>query len=783
MAVDTSPNQTSIPAGEKWDRFVRSKMGEHPDVGAGEHMQQYNDFAAFVKKIDPSASAADLWIDVQGMHTAHPAMDGHEQAPHEDSHEDSSHSSSHAAGGGGDLFSFFKKPKFMEEDPKFWKLREEIDNAWKKENPHITGGETKEIRLAYDEKYADFIYGSVDDKNGESLDQKAAKKFEEKYKDTKELEKYKTYRKTPLPGLGGKHSFDKDHEIGFVSQNIAREGSMRYSLLQRKGLKGTELDQSYAAVMQRIRQRRWNEFFEKHPEKTKAYTEVAYTNKDKHAQELFKEFSEAHTVWKEEQKQQAVAADEGIVHEHQQAPQPITEADKAPAVSQVEHVATPAATHPAIPKTPSPSAPKPTTQGKKQQGAVAHAILSQFATQQQSDDRGQQNMLSQGIDRINSAVDTYRSSKDFFNFGKTLLRGNPLSSGAATTTGGEGALLAEGGIATQGAALAGVESAGALAAGGAAAEGAAVAGGALAAGEGAAATGGTVAFLASPPGWVVLAVIGILLLIIIVFVIIMMLFNQQNSQATPQTIPGLTLILNGPTEVPNSTDIQYRIVASYTGTNDITLTDQLPADTSFVSTTGIATPSGSSVSWRLNDNTATGTSPKTYLFTITLRPQKEDINVVNKIIATAAGIGGGGPVLIGGSGNACTQPHEGTGYCSVENLKQYFGGDGSKALIASMICQDESGSNPNALNTNCGTNDYSVGLYQINLVAHCEGAYAGLSCNNLINIGKRNTCEVKYKNPEGNITYMLGLSQGGTKWSAWSTWGRVQTRLASCGVR
>jgi hypothetical protein len=60
----------------------------------------------------------------------------------------------------------------------------------------------------------------------------------------------------------------------------------------------------------------------------------------------------------------------------------------------------------------------------------------------------------------------------------------------------------------------------------------------------------------------------------------------------------------------------------------------------------------------------------------------------------------------------------GSGSCSVTDLAPYFS---SQASNASCICQAESGGNPAALNDNCLSNqtlDYSVGLFQINLLVH-----------------------------------------------------------------
>lgn len=157
--------------------------------------------------------------------------------------------------------------------------------------------------------------------------------------------------------------------------------------------------------------------------------------------------------------------------------------------------------------------------------------------------------------------------------------------------------------------------------------------------------------------------------------------------------------------------------------------------------------------------------------------------------------GGGGASITpfpGGSGsNPCTQQYEGNGYCSVGNLKNYFGGNETKSLIASLICQAESGSNPFSLNPRCP--DYSVGLFQINLIAHCRGAYdpSDYSACILLDVEKRDACQTKFLIAGENTQYTVSpLSSGGTNWWPWSTWtvasGRnppVRDILTQCGIQ
>lgn len=118
-------------------------------------------------------------------------------------------------------------------------------------------------------------------------------------------------------------------------------------------------------------------------------------------------------------------------------------------------------------------------------------------------------------------------------------------------------------------------------------------------------------------------------------------------------------------------------------------------------------------------------------------------------------------------------PHAG-GYCSVSFLANYFGGDLQKAQVASCICSYESGGDPASENLSCYTNgqtlDYSIGLYQINLLAHCPTAVSATSvpyfCQILDN-NALNSCTNQYLDPIQNIQKMVQISNSGTDWSPW----------------
>ena len=161
--------------------------------------------------------------------------------------------------------------------------------------------------------------------------------------------------------------------------------------------------------------------------------------------------------------------------------------------------------------------------------------------------------------------------------------------------------------------------------------------------------------------------------------------------------------------------------------------------------------------------------------------------------------GVGSPTPTSGAGNPtvgiCSEGP--APYCNVTNLLTYFGGDDIKAKNASQICSKESGGNPLAKNTSCtnsgGTLDYSIGLYQINLLAHCSSdllkrfssenysgadfnarsvfAYSGNSptmpCK-ILDQTKLSMCERAMLDPVRNIQKTVSLSSNGTNWRPWA---------------
>jgi hypothetical protein len=134
----------------------------------------------------------------------------------------------------------------------------------------------------------------------------------------------------------------------------------------------------------------------------------------------------------------------------------------------------------------------------------------------------------------------------------------------------------------------------------------------------------------------------------------------------------------------------------------------------------------------------------------------------------------------------------GVGPCSPESLAPYFPGH---EYEASVICQAESSSNYLAMNTQClwsndgidndndglidmddpnydgATVDYSIGLFQINLLAWCAGNGFDWEWNpptcSITNPSLVQSCTEAYLDPITNIEFAAWLSNGGEDWSSW----------------
>lgn len=129
--------------------------------------------------------------------------------------------------------------------------------------------------------------------------------------------------------------------------------------------------------------------------------------------------------------------------------------------------------------------------------------------------------------------------------------------------------------------------------------------------------------------------------------------------------------------------------------------------------------------------------------------------------------------------------------CAVENLLPHFGNDINAATIASHMCLRESGGNPKAQNLNCNlvpgsttatgsTLDYSIGLFQINMIAACPNTFTSYSygpppyCRMVdspsgiqTRLDNLTACVNDYLDPNNNIDHAANFTNNGTDWQYW----------------
>jgi len=101
-----------------------------------------------------------------------------------------------------------------------------------------------------------------------------------------------------------------------------------------------------------------------------------------------------------------------------------------------------------------------------------------------------------------------------------------------------------------------------------------------------------------------------------------------------------------------------------------------------------------------------------------------------------------------------------------EKIFETFGEEGNLAL---RVARAESGLNPKAMNTNANTGDYSVGLFQINLIGSLfEGRLARAEYLGYTGERTREALTLWLQNEDNNILYARSMSRT-NGWSAWST--------------
>lgn len=101
--------------------------------------------------------------------------------------------------------------------------------------------------------------------------------------------------------------------------------------------------------------------------------------------------------------------------------------------------------------------------------------------------------------------------------------------------------------------------------------------------------------------YIIIIAVFLILCIFIPFIILMAMAAQAQSDANNG--PKLTITKSGPETVPNSTNLQYTIDVSYSGTaEDIIITDPFPANATFFSASGNYTKQANAIVWSAKDN-------------------------------------------------------------------------------------------------------------------------------------------------------------------------------------
>ena len=104
-----------------------------------------------------------------------------------------------------------------------------------------------------------------------------------------------------------------------------------------------------------------------------------------------------------------------------------------------------------------------------------------------------------------------------------------------------------------------------------------------------------------------------------------------------------------------------------------------------------------------------------------------------------------------------------------DKILEKFGDEGELALA---IAKAESGLNPLAMNTNANTGDYSIGLYQINLIGKLfEGRLKRARHLGYTGEATREALTEWLQDEDNNIEYAYSMSRT-NGWTAWSTYKR-----------
>lgn len=173
----------------------------------------------------------------------------------------------------GGLGNAFIKASVLENEWDYQRVAYDLQREWRKEHG-VEDFSSKEG--------ADFLHGSLENPNGEGLDEKVRKKLAElattNQKLAKTLARHEEQKKKTYDNL------NDDPSVSLTHNNIGSEYALRLALLEKENPNATtkEREALEAKLYEKISQKAWDKFTKNHPEKTQAYSgeKHAKSNKD-----------------------------------------------------------------------------------------------------------------------------------------------------------------------------------------------------------------------------------------------------------------------------------------------------------------------------------------------------------------------------------------------------------------------------------------------------------------------------------------------------------------------
>ncbi|MCL4353715.1 hypothetical protein M1615_04640 [Patescibacteria group bacterium] len=264
--IQANPQAAQARA-QGWQSFVKT----HPLAAAHQTIDQFLEWGQR-QRID-NQTLRGLWLGKE-VAEAYSFIKPQEKplppAPQKQNQPESESNLLKTALSAAALVGFRDQTKLMEEDKNYKRIEEAKIREWQAKNPE---------KGPASQEWLDYKYGSLKDEKGPPLEEKrpsptlageTEREFRNNNKYAGRVEKYdrernRVYKKT-----------EQDQTVSMTHLRIASEANARYESLKHE--QGT----SYEDILNKVKQKRWEEFVQKHPEKAKAYSsthqEIALAN-------------------------------------------------------------------------------------------------------------------------------------------------------------------------------------------------------------------------------------------------------------------------------------------------------------------------------------------------------------------------------------------------------------------------------------------------------------------------------------------------------------------------